>query len=287
MNKQNYKSQGKESMFDEHFITEQLSNIGNPLEAISKVIDFELFRPTLEAKLQNTNKKSNAGAKPFDYVTMFKIMVLQRYYGLSDKQVEYQILDRTSFKNFLGFKTGDKIPDEKTVWLFRENLTNLGIVEDLFAQFEKYLEDKGLILNEGQIVDASFTVAPRQRNTREENKAIKEGKGDELWQDHPHKKSHKDIDARWTKKNGEKYFGYKNNVKMDNKSKLIKKYEVTDASVHDSQPLKDVLEESDKGQDIYGDSAYTGQKQEETISKYQMNNLVNEKGYRNTPLTEE
>ncbi len=74
---------------------------------------------------------------------------------------------------------------------------------------------------------------------------------------------------------------------MDNKSKLIKKYEVTDASVHDSQPLKDVLEESDKGQDIYGDSAYTGQKQEETISKYQMNNLVNEKGYRNTPLTEE
>jgi len=287
MNKQNYKSQGKESMFDEHFITEQLSNIGNPLEAISKVIDFELFRPTLEAKLQNVNKKSNAGAKPYDYVTIFKIMVLQRYYGLSDKQVEYQILDRTSFKNFLGFKTGDKIPDEKTVWLFRENLTNLGIVEDLFAQFEKYLEDKGLILNEGQIVDASFTVAPRQRNTREENKAIKEGKGDELWQDHPHKKSHKDIDARWTKKNGEKYFGYKNNVKMDNKSKLIKKYEVTDASVHDSQPLKDVLEESDKGQDIYGDSAYTGQKQEETISKYQMNNLVNEKGYRNTPLTEE
>lgn len=287
MNKQNYKSQGKESMFDEHFITEQLSNIGNPLEAISKVIDFEFFRPTLEAKLQNANKKSNAGAKPFDYVTMFKILVLQRYYGLGDKQVEYQILDRTSFKNFLGFKTGDKIPDEKTVWLFRENLTNLGIVEDLFEQFEKYLEDKGLILNEGQIVDASFTVAPRQHNTREENKAIKEGKGDELWQDHPHKKSHKDIDARWTKKNGEKYFGYKNNVKMDNKSKLIKKYEVTDASVHDSQPLKDVLEESDKGQDIYGDSAYTGQKQEETISKYQMNNLVNEKGYRNTPLTEE
>lgn len=124
---------------------------------------------------------------------------------------------------------GDKVPDEKTVWAFREALTNKGLVEKLFEQFRDYLVSKGLIMNEGKMVDASFTVAPRQRNTREENKKIKEGKGDELWNDQPNKKRHKDVDARWTKKNGETFYGYKDHGKVDTKSKLIDKYKVTDA----------------------------------------------------------
>ena len=116
-------------------------------------------------------------------------------------------------------------------------------MEKIFENFNSDLESKGLIMHEGKMVDASFTVAPRQRNTREENKAIKEGRGDELWNDNPHKKSHKDIDARWTKKNGETFYGYKNHAKVDTKSKFIKKYVVTDASVHDSQPLDELLDE--------------------------------------------
>lgn len=287
MNMQIYKTQGKKGLFDEQFSIERLSQIGNPLESISKVIDFEMFRATLEEKLLNTNKKSNAGAKPFDVVMMFKVLILQRYYGLGDKQVEYQILDRTSFKTFLGFDSGDKIPDEKTVWLFRENLTNAGVIAELFNQFISYLESKELIFNEGKLVDASFTLAPRQRNTREENQKIKNGEGGELWNDNPHKKRHKDIDARWTKKNNETFYGYKNNIKVDTNSKFIDKFTVTDASVHDSQPLDDLLDEKDEGQDFHADSAYTGEEQEKTISKNKMINKVNEKGYRNKPLTEE
>ena len=287
MKSQIYKSQGNTGLFDKEFNTERLSEIGNPLEAISKVVDFEVFRLTLEEKLLNTNKKSNAGAKPYDIVMMFKIIILQRYYGLGDKQVEYQIIDRTSFKNFLGIDTGDKVPDEKTVWAFRENLTNTGLVQVLFNQFVGYLESKGLIFNEGQLIDASFTVAPRQRNTREENKKIKNGEGSELWNDKPHKKRHKDIDARWTKKNNETFFGYKNHAKVDAKRKFINTFAVTDASVHDSQALDDLLNENDEGQDLYADSAYTGVDQENTIEKYKMKNNVNEKGYRNKPLTEE
>jgi len=287
MKKQFYKSQGKKSLFDEQFTIERLSEIGNPLEAISKVIDFEMFRNTLEDKLLNTNKKSNAGAKPFDVVMMFKIIILQRYYGLGDKQVEYQILDRTSFKNFLGLASGDKVPDEKTVWLFRENLTNSGVIEVLFNQFITYLGLKGLIFNEGKLVDASFTVAPRQRNTREENQKIKDGEGDDLWNDEPNKKRHKDIDGRWTKKNNETFYGYKNHAKVDTKSKFIKKFVVTDASVHDSQALDLLLDEEDANQDLHGNSAYTGEEQEDTITKHKMINKVNEKGYRNKPLTEE
>ena len=282
-----YKSQGKRSLFDEEFSIEKLSAIGNPLETISQVIDFEMFRSTLESKLLNTNKKSNAGAKPYDVVLMFKIMILQRYYGLGDKQIEYQIIDRISFKKFLGIETVDKIPDEKTVWLFRENITSTGLVEDLFMEFKNHLAAKELIFNEGQLVDASFTIAPRQRNTREENEKIKKGEGDDLWNNHPHKKRHKDIDARWTKKNEETFYGYKNHAKVDTKSKFVNTYIVTDASVHDSQALENLLDKKDEGQILHADSAYTGEEQEKTIEKYKMKNKVHEKGYRNTPLTEE
>ena len=214
-------------------------------------------------------------------------MILQRYFGLGDSQVEFQIIDRISFKNFLGLETGDKVPDEKTVWLFRENLTNSGLIPLLFNQFIEFLEDKNLILNEGKMVDASFTITPRQRNTKDENAKIKKGEGGDLWNDNTNKKKHKDIDARWTKKNGETFYGYKNHAKVDTKSKIINTFLVTDASVHDSQALESLLDEKDKGQDFYADSAYTGQKQEEIIEKFNLVNKVHEKGYRGNPLTEE
>jgi IS5 family transposase len=286
MNKK-YKSKGKIGLFDREFTGEHLSKMGDPLEDISKAIDFELFRPILEEKLLNTSKKSNAGAKPFDVVLMFKITLIQRYYNLSDNQVEYQIVDRMSFKRFLGLETGDKVPDEKTIWLFRENLTQKAVVEDLFERFKMLLNDKGLIFNEGKIIDASFTEVPRQRNNREDNQKIKEDEGDDLWKDNPHKQSHKDIDARWTKKNRQNYYGYKNHVKIDGKSKLIDTYLVSDASVHDSKALESLLSEEDENQAIYADSAYTGKNQEETISDFKMSNQICEKGYCNNPLNTE
>lgn len=275
-----YKSTGNRGLFDEQENVAKLSAIGNPLEMIIKVVDFEMFRSMLEETFLNKEKKSNGGAKPYDVVMMFKILILQRYYGLGDSQLEYQIIDRTSFKKFLGLESGDKIPDEKTVWAFREKLTNEGLVEKIFLQFNDHLDSKGLIMNQGKMVDASFTVAPRQRNTRDENLQIKEAKGEGLWDDQPNKKRHKDTDARWTKKNGETFYGYKNHAKVDTKSKFIDKYKVTDASVHDSQALDDLLEEDDKGQDFHADSAYTGEEQEKTIDKYKLTNKVHEKGHR-------
>lgn len=282
-----YKLLGRMGFFDKNHNAELLSNIGNPLESINKVIDFEMFRPLLESKLLNHNKKSNAGAKPYDVVLMFKIIILQRFYGLGDKQIEYQIIDRTSFKNFLGLSSGDKVPDEKTVWSFREQLTRTGLIEELFEKFQNHLDSQGMIFNEGQIVDASFTIAPRQRNTREENSKIKLGQGEELWTNEPNKKKHKDIDAKWTQKNGETFYGYKDHIKVDKKSKFIKAFVVTDASVHDSQPLDMLLDMSDSEQELHGDSAFTGQKQVAIIAKFKMKNKTNEKGYRNKPLTKE
>ena len=282
-----YKSQGKKGLFDEQFAVSHLSAMGNPIESISKVIDFEMFRAILESRLLNTSKKNNAGAKPFDVVMMFKVMILQRYYNLGDKQVEYQIVDRMSFKKFLGLETGDKVPDEKTIWSFRERLTQTASIEELFELFVSHLEQKGLIFNEGQIIDASFVEIPRQRNSREESKIIKDEGGDDLWNDRPNKKRHKDIDARWVKKNGETFYGYKNNVKVDAKSKIIGTYYVSDAAVHDSQVLELLLTEKDENQTLHADSAYTGPNQEEAISDHKMINNVHEKGYKNKPMTEE
>lgn len=272
--------------FDQDIRLSKLSKLGDPLEKLSQGIDFEGFRKLLESGLEPTTK-GRGGRPPYDYVLMFKILILQRYYNLSDEQVEYQINDRMSFMRFLDLTIADDIPDSRTVWAFREKVIDLGLVEKIFALFLSKLEDLGLVVNKGKIIDASFVEVPKQRNSREENKKIKEGCIPESISKNSHRKAQKDTDARWTKKNNVSYFGYKNHVKTDSKSKIITKYMVTDASVHDSQAIETLLDEKDEGEEFYADSAYTGEEHEKTIANKKMMNKVCEKGYRNKPLTEE
>jgi IS5 family transposase len=279
-----YKRHRDYGFFDQDIRLSKLSELGDPLERLKKGVDFEFFRELLEIRLTK-EAKGKGGRPPYDYVLMFKILILQRYYNLSDDQTEYQINDRMSFMRFLDLTIADDIPDSKTIWNFTERLTDLELVKELFDLFGSQLERLGLIVNEGKIIDASFVEAPRQRNGKDKNKQIKEGKGDQLWKGQPNKKRQKDIDARWTKKNFQNYYGYKNHAKVDAKSKLIDTYQVTDASVHDSQTVDILLNEKDKGQELYADSAYVGQ--QETLDKYHVKNQIHEKGYKNNPLTEE
>ena len=177
-----------------------------------------MFRPVLEDVLLSKECKTSTGRKPIDVVLMFKVIFLQRYYGLGDHQIQYQIIDHTSFRQFLGIHTVAEIPDDKTAWACRDKLSKAGTFDLLFDEFRAYLDSLGLSFNEGKIIDATFVEALRQRNTREENKQIKEGNGAALWQAEEddsdkqkkrkaHKCSHKDIDARWTKKQGENHYG--------------------------------------------------------------------------------
>lgn len=272
--------------FDQDIRLTKLSKLGDPLEKLNSGIDFELFRNFLEESLIQPTK-GKGGRPPYDYVLMLKVLILQRYYNLSNDQVEYQINDRMSFMRFLDLTIADDVPDSRTIWVFKEKLTDLNLIEPIFNLFLKQLDALGLVVNEGKIVDASFVEVPRQRNTRDENKQIKEGKTPDSFKESPNKLAQKDIDARWTKKNFTNYYGYKNHVKTDLKSKLITKYIVTDASVHDSQVTEELLNETEKGEDFYADSAYTGTNQEEIINKKGMINQVCEKGKRNKPLTAE
>jgi len=200
--------------------------------------------------------------------------------------MQYQILDRLSFQRFLGQGLSGNVPDEKTIWLFREVLTRRGMIEKLFDSFNAELEKQGLITNHGSIIDASFVEVPRQRNDRDENATIKEGKTPEEWLDDPAKLRQKDTDARWTKKNEDTFYGYKDHVKVDTDSKLIKTYEVTDASVHDSQVVEQLLDESDAGTELHADSAYRSSEIEQTLKGRRVISRVHEKAYRNQPLTE-
>jgi IS5 family transposase len=260
--------------------------LGDPLEKLNNGVDFELFRACLGERLAK-QAQGKGGRPAYDYVLMFKILILQRYYNLSDDQVEYQINDRMSFMRFLDLTIADDIPDSKTVWNFREQLIVMGAIEDLFALFIKELEKLGLIINKGKIVDASFIDVPIQRNSRDDNKQVKAGEIPESFREKLGRLPQKDLDARWTKKNGISYFGYKNHVKVDSKSKIITGYGVTSANVHDSQAIEGLLDEKDEGQELYADSAYTGPDQEKTIDGCMMLNQVCEKGYRNKPLTDE
>ena len=282
-----YQKKSGMSLFEQENTMESLSKMGNPLVVLKDIIDFEQFRSILESLFANDHKKSRAGRKPIDPVFMLKVLFLQRLYNISDHQIEYQIKDRMSFREFLDIQSVDDVPDEKTVWKYRDIMSESGVGERLFEKFNEQLASMGLIVNEGKIVDASFVIVPKQRNTREENKKIKEGKGNELWNDNPHKKCHKDVDARWTKKGGAKYYGYKDHAKVDLKTKIITDFVVTSANVHDSQAIESLIcgGRDKKGEHLFLDSAYVGY--DDVITKQELVPEIIEKNYRNTQLTDE
>lgn len=265
-------------LFAEEIQLDRLSKLGDSLEKL-KVINFEDFRPTLE-KAFHKDRKSNAGRPAFDVVMMFKILVLQRFFNLSDDQTEFQIMDRISFQRFIGISLGDRVPDAKTIWLFRNTLTQHKTIDELFTQFNDKLAAKRLITHTGTIIDATFVDAPRQRNSREENKQIKSGEVPEEWIEQPHKLAQKDTNARWAKKNSETHYGYKNHAKVDSESKLVTNYAVTAASVSDGDKFSEFIDKDDKA--VYGDCAYASKEIPEHVQ-----NCVCERGYRNRPLTEE
>jgi IS5 family transposase len=269
--------------FDEQDRLALISSEGDPLERLNRAINWEMFRGKLRRCFAK-EPQGPGGRPPFDYVLMFKVLVLQRLYNLSDAQMQFQLLDRLSFQRFLGLGLHSAVPDQKTIWAFREKLTEGGVIEKLFARFQEYLDEKGIIANRGSIIDATFVEVPRQRNSREENEEIHGGQSPSGWSED--KERQKDTDARWTKKGEQTYFGYKDHVKVDKVSKVITSCEVTDASVHDSQVLPKLVDKRDEHHEVFADSAYEGKKIEGVLEKRRARNRIHEKGHRNHPLTE-
>jgi len=261
----------------------QLDKGGDPLPRIQTMVDWKRFRPLLEV-VRDKERKSSAGRKPFDVLLMFKVLILQSLYNLSDEQTEFQIRDRLSFMRFLDLSLGDDVPDAKTIWLFREQLTEAEVIKKAFDQFEAYLCEQGFSARKGQIVNASIVPVPKQRNSREENQRIKQGEVPEGWSEQ--KRRQKDTDARWTKKNGQNYYGYKNHIDVDVKHKLIRSYEITSASVHDSQVFEELLDEDNSSRDVWADSAYRSEEKLKELKKRKYREHLQRKGCRHKALTD-
>jgi len=277
-----------QNLFSSYFHEEKIKQYQPPLSRLDKVIKWDIFKETIEQALYK-EPKGLGGRPAFCKLMMFKILILQKYYNLSDKQTEFQINDRTSFKLFLNLHIGDIIPDEKTIWHFKEQLSRQGLEKKIFDLFTQSLIEKDIIIKEGSMIDATFIDVPKQRNNKEENADIKKGaiplnfaikdSNGKL-----SKLAQKDTDARWTTKGGERHYGYKDHINADEKTKLITQYTVSSASLHDSQEVENIVNSSDNR--LYADSAYRSNKIEEYLKDNNCKSFVHEKGYRNNPLSD-
>jgi hypothetical protein len=292
------------SLFDLENRYTSLSQTGDPLERLNALIDWEIFRPLL-ARIDAKARKSAAGRKPTCRLLLFKMLLLQRLHGLSDERLQYQVTDRLSFMRFLGIELAGNIPDARTVWAFRESLRHHQLVEALFERLNQALRDQGITLKSGQIIDATFVPVPSQRNSRDDNALIKAGAVPLAWVQSQantdtdsktnantnippqfHKLAHKDLDARWTKKGGQRHYGYKNHLNIDKDTKLITACACTPAHVHDSQVLETVLRAPDVGgPTVWADSAYRSEAQEQDLKRSGHDSQIHERAYRNQVLT--
>jgi len=259
----------------------------DPLLKIDEAVSWERFRGRLESVWRKplSERKSKAGRKPWDALVVFKAIVLCELYNLSDDQLEYQLRDRLSFIRFLGLGLEDPVPDAKTIWLYREQLAQAGVIEGLFDDFDGQLKERGYLAMGGQIVDASIVPVPKQRNSRDDNAKIKAGEVPEDWTGQPAKRRQKDTDARWTKKHGKSHYGYKNHVNIDRRYKLVRRYDVTTASVHDSQVVDEILDPDNTASTVWADSAYRSAEIEAKLREKGLKSRIHRKAHRSKPLS--
>jgi IS5 family transposase len=261
---------------------ERLSKIGDPLEVLEATVDFEYFRGWLLEGL-GYGDGAKGGRPPFDPVSMFKALILQAQHNLSDAKMEFMIRDRLSWMRFLGFDLGGPTPDENTIRLFRNKLTETGTLKRVMKAFDWQLQKKGYIPMSGQIIDASLVPAPKQRNTDTEKEAIKAGKAaGEIWPNEPNKAAQKDTDARWTLKIGGKIryrpdgtplpqialpvFGYKSHIAIDRRFGFIRESAATSASHADGRMLPRLVTTDNTSSEVWADSAYRSQKNEKWLA---------------------
>lgn len=259
-----------------------LDRLGDPLPKLQEVVDWEQFRPILK-KLRKAKDRRKGGRPPYDVVLMLKVLVLQQLYNLSDDQIEYQIRDRYSFCRFLGLSPEGRVPDAKTVWLYRERIKKAGLLDALFDGLLEQISAAGYVAKKGQMMDATLIEVPKQRNTPEENKQVKAGNPPQ-WDDA--KARQKDVDARWAFKYQRAYFGYKNHIGVDNKFKVIRRFVVSDAKRHDGHVFDELFDADNSGRDVWADSAYRTKARVRELRDNGYRSHLQRQAQANRPLTD-
>ena len=290
-------------LFDIEERLRELSAKGDDLERIDALVDFEGFRAELERAVPRSDR-ARGGRPPYDHVLMFRMLILQASHSLSDERTEYLVKDRLSFMRFLGLTLADRVPDANSIWNFREALTRARLdgvptIEALFRRFDGQLRAAGFIAMGGQIVDATVVAAPKQRNTEDEKRALREGRIPEDWAKKPAKLRQKDRDARWTVKQGKAkpgldgtpriaiaipVYGYKNHVGIDRRYGLIRTWTATDAARHDGAELPALLDRANTGSGVWADTAYRSAKNEAHLAEAGFQSRIHRRKPKGKPM---
>ncbi len=228
----------------------KIRGLGDRLVIMKEIIDWKPFVPIIKKSFYDNNE--DGGRPHTDEILIMRILVLQSLYNLTDPELEYQIHDRISFRNFIGFP--DKIPDFTTIWRIRDRLKELKIDEKIWSELQRQLNEKGYSFKKGVIQDATFVESDLgKKRYSQEKKAEKDGK-EIVYTDK--QLQHIDKDAKFAIKNNQIHFGYKSHVKSDVDYHFIREIEVTAANVHDGNV--DLCKENDVA--MYRDKGYCGKK---------------------------
>ena len=271
----------KTDLFADEHHRKKIDSLGDPLSEIESHIDFAALAAAVDT-IAPRPVSTQGGRPPYPTETMVRILVLKRLYNLSDEQMEYQLLDRMSYKRFCGLSNATHIPDRTTVWSFENRIGEAG-AKALFDGVSEQLLRKGFIARGGQIIDATLVPAPKQHNSREEKELIDQGAMPADWK--PAKRRQKDLDATWTKKHGKSHFGYKLSINVDRKYKVIRQIETDTASTNDSQHFDKVFDMSNTSRDVYADRGYPSEEREAWLKEKGFRNQIQRKGKRNKALS--
>ena len=229
------------------------------LERIDAVLDWGRIGTLLEAV-----HAAPEGRPSYPPLTMLKIAILQQWYAASDPAMEEALRDRISFRRFVGLGWTDGTPDHSTISRFRKELTERGLGERLFAELSRQLEERGLLVKQGTLIDATIIEAQARRPSM--------GQG-------PGARSATDRDAAWTRKGGGAYFGYKAHVGMDEGSGLIRKALLTPANVNDTE-VADRLLSGDEAA-VYADKAYESKERRARLKSRGVKDRIMHRSHKN------
>ncbi len=273
-----------QGMFDGDLLLERIASSDHVLWRINELVEWERFRPILD-RVFTVVPKRPGGRPSYDRMMMFKIMVLKHLYNIPDGKMEQRLIGDLYFRVFLGLTLADPTPDEKTIWLYQDRLCQEGVILELFDAFDAQLQSHGMVAREGRIVDATIVPVPVQHISKDDRETLDRGETPKKWQQNPSIARQRDTDAAWTKKHKKSYFGYKNHVKMDGNTKMIRTFEVTPANIHDSQTMGILLNtEDDAGQELYADAAYVGAPIRTLLRQNKMKDRRHRKAAPNNPL---
>lgn len=273
----------KPSLFADQEREAKLDKLGDALWVLAEHVDFAALAAELDRVAPRPGRE-RGGRPPFPTELMVRVLLIQQLFNLSDEQMEFQLLDRLSFQRFVGLRQSSQIPDRTTIWTFKERLIAAGAGESIFEAANRQLAKHGYIARGGQMVDASIVQVPKQSVSRDEKEIIQDSAMPADWP--AAKRRQKDIDARWTKKHGKSYFGYKLSASTDKRYKLIRKITVSTASEHDTLHFEGVLDPDNTSRDVWADRGYVDGPREARLQADGWRMHIQRKGSADKPLSD-